>query len=64
MKGIVDIVKQESDRKIKDEFDLEDLKPETIRQLQAYVRSKLIEPTHRMGEHKQLDKQGNEESEF
>jgi len=42
MKGIVNIVKQEGDTKIKDEFDLEDLKPETIRQLQAYVRSKLI----------------------
>ncbi len=31
MKGIVDIVKREGDNKIKDEFDLEDLRPETIR---------------------------------
>lgn len=59
MKGIVDIVKQEGDSKIKDQFDLEDLKPQTIRQLQAYVRTKLVQPTHRIGEHKQLDKQGN-----
>lgn len=47
MKGIVDIVRQEGDNKIKDQFDLEDLKPETIRQLQSYVRSKLNEPTNK-----------------
>lgn len=50
MKGIVDIVKKEGDNKIKDEFDLEDLRPETIRELQSYVRSKLMEPAQRIAE--------------
>lgn len=50
MKGIVEIVKREGDSRIKDEFDLEDLRPETIRELQNYVRSKLMEPAQRMAE--------------
>lgn len=65
MKGIVDIVRQEGESKIKDEFDLEDLRPETIRELQDYVRSKLMEPAQRLAEGRaQGNKDANDESEF